>query len=44
MLAKEIEYISMVKTGRRTVDLDAYNSNRLIFGHFWLIQEACEAE
>lgn len=44
VLAKEIEYISMVKLGRRTVDMDAFNKNRIILGHFWLVQEACEAE
>ena len=44
VLAKELEYISMVTTGRRTVDIDLYNKNRIILGHFWFIQEAIEEE
>jgi len=44
VLAKEIEYVSMIKTGRRLVDIDAYNRNRIILGHFWLVSEASEAE
>ena len=44
VLAKEIEYTSMVQTGRRCVDMDSFNENRFILGHFWLISEAQETE
>ena len=42
--AKEIEYVSLLKTGRRTYDASYYDKNRMVIGHFWLWVEKLDEE